>query len=110
MFNNYGVRFKRTEGDHDFLDIRDVRNGEVYCFYKRLDEENYTFGSRFQEHSLYSIKGYNYDSAIPSVIYHDRPACPFEYLKEYKIKIKQGQFSIELESIKEIDEVNNVED
>ena len=104
MFNNYVIRFKKTVGNHDFLDIIDVRNGEGYCFYKRLNEENYTFNSRFQEHSVYSIKGYNYDSTIPSVIYHDRPVCPFEYLKEYKIKIKKEKFSIELESIEEVNE------
>ena len=105
MFNNYIFSFKTTEGNHDFLDILDIRNGEVYCFYKRLDEENYTFNNNYQEHSGWSIKGYKYNDAnIREAIYHDRPACPFEYLKEYKIKIKKEKFSIELESIEEVNE------
>lgn len=100
----YNISFKSTSPSYVFLHIRDVRNGEVYCFYKRLDEENYIFDRSYQEHSGYSIKGYKYnDINMREAIYHDRPANPFEHLKEYKIELKYEQFDIKLENIEEID-------
>lgn len=100
--DNYQITFKMSVGEHDFLDIRDVRNGEVYCFIKKLNEENYTFYRNYQEHSTYSIKDHKYDDdCYRTEVYHDRPINPFKKLTEYRIELKPEHFDIKLASIME---------
>lgn len=101
--SNYRVETfpNRLTSEFDFLDIKDKRNGVIYCFWKSKDETKWTFHRQYQEFSSHSFKiktNLNPDWSITETKeMKPIPQNPFEQHKEYEIKWDGWG---ELESIK----------
>jgi len=105
--NNYNVNvFIMT--DYIFLDIRDKRNGEIYCFYKhKTNDKHYIFHKSYQEWSIYSQEKKTvwkdreknpFDLEIVYVA-KKRPQNPFEQFAEYDIQFTTYGQLINIEEI-----------
>ena len=103
--SNYEVETfpNKLTSEFDFLDIKDKRNGVIYCFWKTKDtsETKWTFHRQYQEFSLCSFEvktKLNPDWSITETKeMKPIPQNPFEQYKEYEIKWDKWG---ELESIK----------
>ena len=105
--NNYNVeQFIMT--DYIFLDIRDKRNGEMYCFYKhKTNDKHYIFHNNYQEWGVYSKEAktvwkdrdknpFDFETVF---VAKKRPQNPFEQFAEYNIQFTTNGHLVNVEEI-----------
>ena len=93
---NTACYYNVSNSEHVFFDIIDMRNGEIYSFYRKkesLDKDIYEFYDNHQEYSVYSIEKTVYDNDLfRHKILKERPKNPFEKYHNYKITFKNCNY------------------